>query len=210
VTPAALAVIVAGGYASLVFELTVLHVPSAASARNLWLGQPSIAAGFSPARRAIFGFAPLKKVTLLLLPVLVIWGVYAYPPIALLTGGDPLGDQLFTPSAATRMVAALLIVGGRAITLGSVLTLRRAGRRAIEGGLAVDGLFRYSRNPGLVGMYTFVLGLWLATPSLAMLCGILVYVVHMDFKVRLEEDFLANTVGEGYRLYERRTRRYLP
>jgi protein-S-isoprenylcysteine O-methyltransferase Ste14 len=59
-------------------------------------------------------------------------------------------------------------------------------------------------------MYTFVLGLWLATPSLAMLCGILVYVVHMDFKVRLEEDFLANTVGEGYRLYERRTRRYLP
>lgn len=209
-TPAVLAVIVAAGYASLVFELTVLHVPSAASTRNLWRGDPSIAAGFSPARRAIFGLPPVKKVAYLVLPVLVVWAVYAYPPIALLSAGDPLGDQVFTPSGATRVAAALLIVTGRAITLASVLTLRRAGRRAVEGGLAVDGLFRNSRNPGLVGMYAFVLGLWIATPSLLMLCGILVYVVHMDFKVRLEEDYLANTVGEGYRIYERRTRRYLP
>jgi protein-S-isoprenylcysteine O-methyltransferase Ste14 len=58
-------------------------------------------------------------------------------------------------------------------------------------------------------MYMFVSGLWLAAPSVAMLCGMAVYVVHMDFKVRMEEDYLGNTIGEPYRSYQQRTPRYL-
>ena len=209
-TPSVLAATIVVAYASLAFELTVLHVPSAASSLNIWLSPSSVQAAYSPAWRSVFGLPRSKKLTLFILPVLVVWGVHLYPSIALLSAGDPLGDQLFSPTSATNIAAAVLIVLGRAITLASVLTLRGALRRAGGGGLAMDGLFRYSRNPGLVGMYTFVSGLWLTAPSLAMLCGVLVYVVYMDFKVRMEEDYLRNTLGEAYHAYQRRTRRYLP
>jgi protein-S-isoprenylcysteine O-methyltransferase Ste14 len=208
-TPAVLLAIVVVAYASLAFELTILHVPSAASSRNIWLSPPAVEAAYSPAWRRIFGFSRWRKVALFMSPVLVAWGVYLYPSIALLGAGDPLGDHLFATTSATNLAAATLVVAGRAITLGSVLALRR-GSRWTDAGLTTDGLFRYSRNPGLVGMYTFVSGLWLAAPSLTMVCGILVYVFYMDFKVRMEEDYLGNTVGEAYRAYQRRTRRYLP
>jgi protein-S-isoprenylcysteine O-methyltransferase Ste14 len=59
-------------------------------------------------------------------------------------------------------------------------------------------------------MYVFVAGLWLAAPSLTMLAGIVIYVVHMHFKVRMEENFLENRFGESYVAYCRRTSRYWP
>lgn len=207
-TPAVLAWIVLLGYASLGFELTILHIPSVASSMNIWVSPPALEAAYSPAWRRLFRLSRSRKVALFFLPVLVAWGVYLYPLIALLAG-DPLGDQLFATTSVTNVAAAVLIVTGRAITFGSVLTLRRANRRTTGAGLTTDGLFRYSRNPGLVGMYAFVAGLWLTAPSLTMLCGIFVYVVHMDFKVRMEEDYLGNTIGEPYRAYQRRAPRYL-
>ena len=209
-TPAVLAAVVVLAYASLAFELTILHVPSVASSRNIWLSRPAVEAAYSPTWRSVFGASRSRKIALFILPVLVAWGVYLYPLIALLGAGDPLGDQLFATTSATNAAAAVLIVAGRAITLGSVLALRRASRGTTGSGLTTDGLFRYSRNPGLMGMYMFASGLWLTAPSLTMLCGILVYVVHMDFKVRMAEDYLGNTMGEAYRAYHRRTRRYLP
>jgi protein-S-isoprenylcysteine O-methyltransferase Ste14 len=208
-TSGVLAAIVVLAYASLAFELTILHVPSAASSWNIWLRPPELEAVYSPAWRGVFGLSRSRKAALFVLPVLVVWGVFLYPSIALFAG-DLLGDQLFATTSATNVAAAMLIVAGRAITLGSVVTLRRTSGRMFRGALTTDGLFRCSRNPGLVGMYTFVSGLWLAAPSLAMLCGILVYVAYMHFKVRMEEDFLENTKGEAYRVYHRSTRRYLP
>jgi protein-S-isoprenylcysteine O-methyltransferase Ste14 len=209
-TPVVLAVIAVLAYASLALELTILHVPSVASSRNIWLSPPAVAGAYSPSWRSVFGLSRSIKLVLFIIPVLVAWGVYLYPSIALLVAGDPLGDQLFATTSTTEVAAAVLIVAGRATTLGSVLTLRRGCQSTTEGGLSTEGLFRYSRNPGLVGMYTFVWGLWLAAPSLTMLCGILVYVAHMHLKVRMEEDYLANTMGEAYRAYQRRTPRYLP
>lgn len=196
-------------YASLLWELTALHVPSAASTLSIWRGPASLQAAYSPSRRHVFELSWARKLALFVLPVLAVWAVYLYPPIALIAQ-DPLRDQLYSPTSATNMAAAVLIVAGRAITLISVLTLRGAGPRAAGRGLASQGLFAYSRNPGLVGMYVFASGLWLSTPSLAMLAGLLVYVVYMDFKVRMEEDYLENTFGDEYRAYVRRTRRYLP
>lgn len=207
-TPGFMAVIVMVAYASLAFELTILHVPSVASSRNIWVREPAVEAAYSPIWRTVFGLSRSKKVALFV-PVLVVWGVYLYPSIALLGGGDPLGDQLFATTRATNAAAAVLIIAGRAITLGSVLTLRGCSSWA-DRGLSTEGLFRYSRNPGLVGMYAFVAGLWLTAPSLTMVCGIGVYVIHMHFKVRMEEDYLGNTIGEAYQAYQRRTRRYLP
>ena len=105
----------------------------------------------------------------------------------------------------------VLIVLGRIVTLYSVLTIRSGNRQREESFLLhTTGLFRWSRNPGLVGMYLFIVGLWLAMPSLAMAGGIVVYVVYMDFKVHMEEDFLLNQFGQEYANYRNRTGRYLP
>jgi protein-S-isoprenylcysteine O-methyltransferase Ste14 len=208
VTPGVLVAIVLLAYVSLMIELTVLHVSSVASSRTILLRAPDLEASYSPKWRNVFGLPRPTKLALFILPVLVVWGVYLYPSIALLGAGDFLGDHLFSTTRGMNITAGALIVVGRAVTLVSVLALRRDGE-AFGDGLTTEGPFRYSRNPGLVGMYTFVTGLWIAAPSLTMLCGILVYVVHMDVKVRMEEDYLGNTLGEVYRVYQRRTGRYL-
>jgi len=206
--PSFLATVVVLAYASLALELTVFHVPSVASSRRIWLGDPTREDAFSHSWRGVFALSRVAKAAFFFLPVLVIWGVYLYPLVVLFGSNEPPDDRAFGAPLATNVAAVVLVLLGRAVTLHSVLTLRRSARRG-SGGLRTDGLFRYSRNPGLVGMYAFVLGLWLAAPSLIMLAGIVAYVVYMDFKVRMEEDFLGNTVGDAYRAYQRRTPRYL-
>jgi len=69
--------------------------------------------------------------------------------------------------------------------------------------------FGVIRNPGLVGLYIFMLGLWLLLPSIYFLVGILIYMAHMHFKVLMEEDFLSNHYGVAYRQYFQKTKRYL-
>jgi protein-S-isoprenylcysteine O-methyltransferase Ste14 len=103
------------------------------------------------------------------------------------------------------------VVCGRVLALGAVLTIRRANSQSDDSFyLHTTGPFRWSRNPGLLGMYLFVGGLWLITPSATLLLGIVLYVAYMDFKVRMEEDFLANRFGSSYAAYRLRTGRYLP
>lgn len=206
---AILPAIVLVAYTSLALELTALHVPSIASTSKIWSRPPLVEAAYSPSYRGVFCLSRPKKVVLFVLPLLVAYGVYLHPLIAI--WGKPLGDQVFTTSAITDALAALLIVAGRVVTLGSVVAIRSGGATASEPtALRTDGPFRLSRNPGLVGMYVFVTGLWVAAPSITMLCGILIYIVHMDFKVRMEEDYLENTFGESYRAYRKRTGRYWP
>jgi protein-S-isoprenylcysteine O-methyltransferase Ste14 len=210
VMPEPLLALIALAYASLAFELTALHVPSAASSLSIWSRPPAIEAGYS-AYRGVFALSGPKKAALLAVPLSIVYGVYAYPLIAAWGVHDVLDDHAFTPAPASNVAAALLIAAGRLLTLGAVVAIRRNTVRSVEPSrLHTSGLFRYSRNPGLVGMYVFVLGLWLAAPSLTMLAGIAVYVLYMDFKVRMEEDFLEKRFGTAYVAYRRRTGRYWP
>lgn len=207
--PAPVAIVILLAYASLAVELTWLHVPSVASSRNLWLRPPELVAGYSRGYRDLFAWSWLKKGFVLALPLVAAYGVYLYPLVALWGPHDPLGDHAFQTSVVSAALALALIVIGRCITLASVVTIRGQAASAASP-LHTSGPFRYSRNPGLVGMYVFVAGLWLAAPSLTMLAGIAIYVVHMHFKVRMEEDFLVNRFGEPYLAYCRRTSRYWP
>jgi protein-S-isoprenylcysteine O-methyltransferase Ste14 len=206
-TPVALVILLA--YASLAVELTWLHVPSVASSRNLWLRPPELVAGYSRAYGAVFAWPWLKKTVLLTLPLIAAYGVYVYPLVALWGPYDPLGDHAFRTGPFSAALAVTLIVAGRVITLASVVSIRGA-TPTLTSPLHTSGPFRYSRNPGLVGMYLFVAGLWLAAPSSIMLAGIAIYIGHMHFKVRMEENFLENRFGEPYLDYCRRTSRYWP
>jgi len=206
-----LAAFVVAGYASLAIELTLLHVASVASSRGIWSAPAELVDGYSPKYRRVFGLPLPAKLLAFGLPLLIVYCVYAYPLVVLSAGPDPLGDYLFPPSAPTDLLAVALIVCGRGLALGAVLTIRRDNDQAGDSfRLHTAGPFRWSRNPGLLGMYLFVGGLWLAAPSAAMLFGIVLYAAYMDFKVRMEEDFLTNKFGSSYADYRLRTGRYLP
>ena len=100
------------------------------------------------------------------------------------------------------------MIAGRALTLSSVFALRHYAadnHRALQ----THSIFRWSRNPGLVGMYLMFLGFWLVMPSLWFALGLVVYVLHMHAKVRLEEDYLGNRFGADFTNYRDRTPRYL-
>ena len=203
--------IVLASFASLAFELFVLRVPSMASTVALWSADPEIVTMYSARYRRLFALDRTVKVLLFALPLLITWGVYAYPLLVIALGPNLLGDDLFVPSPWSSAAAAIAMLAGRAIALCAALTIR--GRNAQRGEsfrLHTSGVFRWSRNPGLLGMYLFVAGLWLAAPSATISIGIAIYTLYMDFKVRMEEDFLQHKFGQPYVDYRARTGRYLP
>jgi hypothetical protein len=104
VTVALLPVIVLLAYASLALELTVFHVPSIASSSKIWSRDPVVVAAYSPLYRGVFSLSRTKKVALFILPVLVTYGVYLYPLIAIWGPEAPLGDHAFSPSVGTDAV----------------------------------------------------------------------------------------------------------
>ena len=69
---------------------------------------------------------------------------------------------------------------GQAVTFVSVLQLRR---HKIQSELQHSGLFRWSRNPGLVGMYVFYLGLCFLFPCVVLFVGLIPYVWNMHTRV---------------------------
>ena len=209
--PLALAVVVLAAYVSLAFELTVLHVPSVASTAKIWSRPVTVERAYSPAYQGVFGLPRARKLLLFVIPLVAVYGVFLYPLVVIFAPLDPSGDRAFATTSLTNALSASLIVTGRALTLASVVSIRRGSDRGTEPvALRMSGLFRHSRNPGLIGMYLFAVGLWVAAPSVVMLCGILVYMIHMDFRVRMEEDYLENKFGESYRAYRGRTSRYWP
>lgn len=208
---AVVAAVVLAAYATLLFELTVIHVPSVASSLSLWAPRREWLEMYSPGYRRLFELSRAAKLLVFGPPLLIVYAVFCYPLVAVFLGPDLLGDDLFVPGAVLQSIAIGLIVLGRAFALVSARAIRRDNRQmASSFELHTSGPFRWSRNPGLVGMYVFVAGLWLVNPSAALLAAIVVYVLYMDFKVRMEENFLDNKYRERYTDYRLRTGRYLP
>lgn len=75
--------------------------------------------------------------------------------------------------------------------------------------LVQTGLFQLSRNPIFLGMRLNLLGLFLVLPNAVTLAVLILGDVLMQIQVRLEEEYLPQVHGERYRLYCRRTRRWI-
>jgi protein-S-isoprenylcysteine O-methyltransferase Ste14 len=75
--------------------------------------------------------------------------------------------------------------------------------------LKVNGLFRFSRNPMYVGVYTTVVGSILYTGNLILLI-VGLYIIFVHHRIILaEEVFLRREFGDEYVAYTQRVRRYL-
>jgi protein-S-isoprenylcysteine O-methyltransferase Ste14 len=204
-------IVILAAYASLLAELTIFRVPSVASSLAIWSPQRALVAMYSARYRRFFALARSRKLLLFVVPLLVVYAVYLYPLLVIAVGPDLLRDYLFTPTPTVDVGATALILSGRLIAITAALTIRQHNDQTGKSFyLHTSGVFRLSRNPGLVGMYLFMAGIWLTMPSATMLAGIFVYVAYMHFKVLMEEDFLENKFGAPYMTYQAKTARYIP
>ena len=202
--------IVLAAYVSLIIELVLLHVPSVASNLKILVADKDVVAGYSSKYRAVFSYSLPVKILLFLLPVIVVWLLFLFPLLVIICCPDPLTDYMYLPGIWAQLAGASLVISGRAMTIWSVLGIRSANNSSRDlSVLTMSGVFRWSRNPGLLGMFMLIAGLWIIMPSITMAAAVLIYIAHMDFKVRMEEDFLSNRFGEAFDDYRSRTRRYL-
>ena len=74
--------------------------------------------------------------------------------------------------------------------------------------LMTDGPYRFSRNPMLVGIYIYDLGLLLGLQSGWSILVFAVEVVFLTLQVRSEEKRLEADFGDEYRAYKQRVPRY--
>lgn len=196
-------------YGTLVLEMVVFRVPSEASTFQLFFPRD---ADDPRAKRSALRSAQRRSVAAKLLfylfPTALGVGLFAIPLVAAFR--PELIDLLLPVESlegpGVRGAGVVLVVLGRFLTLGSMFQLRRRQR---EGQLSAAGLFRWSRNPGLVGMYAFYLGAALVFPCVVLFVGFLPYVLNMHQRVLMEEHHLAAVLGPEYRVYLESVPRYL-
>jgi protein-S-isoprenylcysteine O-methyltransferase Ste14 len=146
-------------------------------------------------------------------------GVVAPPPVIYL-GFLGLGFALegLLPGAElpawAHWVGAVVIVAGVALMISFELAFKRAGTDANpyrpSSALATDGPYRFSRNPGYLGMAITYIGITLAAAAPWALVMLLpaILVIHYGVIAR-EERYLERLFGEEYLSYKRTTRRWV-
>jgi protein-S-isoprenylcysteine O-methyltransferase Ste14 len=146
-------------------------------------------------------------------------GVIAPPPVIYL-GFLGLGFALegLLPGAElpgwAQWLGAVVIVAGVALMISFELAFKRAGTDANpyrpSSALATDGPYRFSRNPGYLGMAITYTGITLAAEAPWALVMLLPATLVIQYGViAREERYLERLFGEEYRSYKRTTRRWI-
>ena len=197
--------VVLATYALLVVELVVIPIPSEAS--TLQLFRPSAATGEVGGDDALARArerGPFHKLLRFALPTAIGVLLWLVPLSCLLSSAvaefcgaerTSLGDW----------IGGSLIVVGSVVRLVASLQLRSAKRR----GELPGGIFGWSRNPGLVGMYLTFIGLTIVCGVHWLWLGLPLYVLNMHGRVRLEESHLLARHGDRWREYAARIPRYV-
>ena len=153
--------------------------------------------GESPIDRTLFYGSKYLILVLWMAMVLDTWGIslsfFDIPP------------PLKTAAVCVWAVGFMLLFAGR-FALGNSF---RIGHPKESTRLRVDGLFRVSRNPMYLGVYSTLLASVLCTlnPVLLLFAAFIVVVHHRI--VLAEETHLRNAFGQDYGEYCRRVKRYL-
>ena len=156
--------------------------------------------------REILGYALGGLMFVLLIPTLM-W----------LASGMP---NLLDVPIARMVIAIVLAVLGLSLSVWTIVYMRRKG----DGNpmdafghevaprtkhLMTDGPYRFSRNPMLLGIYIYDLGVLIWLQIWWPLLVFAAEVVLLSLQVRSEEKRLAADFGEEYMAYKRRVPRYL-
>ena len=116
------------------------------------------------------------------------------------------------PNSPLQVVSGALVgVGGLALLSAGIGVFgslaRMIGRRVDD--LKQSGVYRYSRNPQLVGYALFILAFVILWPSWSTLIGTIVYCAMAHLMSSVEERHLRKQYGTSYEAYYERTPRYV-
>ena len=126
---------------------------------------------------------------------------------------------LWAPSLLWGIVAIALMIPGLTLSIWSIVHMKRVG----EGNpfdaynhevaprtkrLMTDGPYSFSRNPMLLGVYIYDIGVLIWLQSLWPIAIFAVEIILLTLQVRSEEKRLEEDFGEEYRLYKQSVRRY--
>ena len=146
-------------------------------------------------------------------------GVIAPPPVIYLASlGLGFAFEALMPGAEfpgwAQWIGAVVIVAGVALMISFELAFRRAGTDTNpyrpSSALTTDGPYRFSRNPGYLGMAITYIGITLASEALWALVMLLpaTLVIQCGVIAR-EERYLERLFGEEYLSYKRNIRRWI-
>ena len=125
----------------------------------------------------------------------------------------------WAPEWPWAVIAVILIVAGLFLSIWAIVHMKKVG----EGNpfdaynhevaprtkhLMTDGPYRFSRNPMLVGVYVYDIGVLLWLQSWWPLLVFAVEIVFLTLQVRSEEKRLEADFGDEYRAYKQRVPRY--
>ncbi len=132
------------------------------------------------------------------------------------------GQPALLPIGAVQLtVSAVLMISGLAMSIWSIVYMRRKGNgnpmdafghevAPRTSRLMTDGPYRISRNPMLTGTFVYLTGacVWIATWQAVAV--FVVFIVIMLIQVSTEEKRLRRDFGDEYADYCRRTGRFTP
>jgi len=138
-------------------------------------------------------------------------------PLALALAVERWVLRLPLPAAGrrgTRAAGAAIVVGGALLSLSGVVTVLRQGTTVVPhhpvSRLVTTGPFRLTRNPMYAGHVVVLVGVALRAGSW---WPLLVAPLCMQATTRLvilpEEEYLTRRIGEDYRRYQARVRRWI-
>jgi protein-S-isoprenylcysteine O-methyltransferase Ste14 len=76
--------------------------------------------------------------------------------------------------------------------------------------LVTAGVFKKIRNPTYSGIFLICAGSFIIFPTISFMIWVIAFWIAIEFQVRIEEEFLAETHGEQYTRYHQTTKRYIP
>jgi protein-S-isoprenylcysteine O-methyltransferase Ste14 len=123
------------------------------------------------------------------------------------------GRIAFLDNDVAKGLGIALSTVGVLVGIAGEVALGEAFRVALPQGktkLVTTGIYRYIRNPCVLGADLFALGIFLIAPSLLALVAAVLNFAGYHLKIRAEEEYLNRTHGAVYEAYYMRTGRYLP
>lgn len=124
-----------------------------------------------------------------------------------------LGRPAWSFNPSLLWIAASVMVCATALILMAQASMGASWRVGVPsegpGALVTGGLFAISRNPVFVGMFSFLVGLFLWSPNLLTAALLPLAAATIAMQVRIEEEALSAKHGDRYAAYVARTPRWL-
>ena len=115
----------------------------------------------------------------------------------------------WAPALPWTLLALFLMIPGLALSIWSIVHMKKVGEGNPFKHLMTDGPYRFTRNPMLVGIYIYDIGVLIWLQSWWPIAVFAVEVILLTLQVHSEEKRLEDDFGQEYKDYKKNVPRYL-